>query len=73
MVHRSLDNLRFDRRLLSRRGWSSAEELGKELEALPDVSHKVRPPEEDSPEGDLAGEAPGTGEDLPAPPSDAAA
>ena len=49
MVHRSLDNLQLDRRLLMRQGWISEEELAKELEALPDVADKVAPPEEETP------------------------
>jgi hypothetical protein len=33
--------LRLDRRLIRRRGWISKEELGRELEALPDASSKA--------------------------------
>ncbi len=32
--------LRLDRRLATRRGWISNDELAKELDALPDVSEK---------------------------------
>lgn len=39
--------LKFDRRLHSRRGWVSEEELQAELDSLPDVSHKIATPEED--------------------------
>ena len=35
--------LKFDRRLLRRRGWVDSEELEKELADLPDVSHKAQP------------------------------
>jgi hypothetical protein len=45
-------NLRLDKRLIRRRGWIPAEELRRELDALPDVSDKVQPPEEP---GDAAG------------------
>ena len=41
MDEESLKDLRLDRRLLSRLGWISPEELERELEALPDVSHKA--------------------------------
>jgi hypothetical protein len=34
-------DLKFDRRLLRRRGWVDSEELEKELADLPDVSHKA--------------------------------
>ena len=39
--------LKFDRRLLRRRGWVDSEELEKELADLPDVSHKAQPQDED--------------------------
>ena len=45
----ALQQLRLDRRLIKRRGWISREELEKAVEALPDVSHKVSPPEEEAP------------------------
>jgi hypothetical protein len=35
--------LKFDRRLMRRRGWVDSEELEKELADLPDVSHKAQP------------------------------
>ncbi len=47
--------LKFDRRLLRRRGWVDPEELEKELADLPDVSHKAQPQgeeEEPSPESE---------------------
>jgi len=46
-------NLKFDRRLLRRRGWVDPGELEKELADLPDVSDKAQPQggdEESSPE-----------------------
>ena len=33
--------LRMDRRLLGRRGWTQPEEIARELEALPDVAEKA--------------------------------
>jgi len=36
----STQNLRFDRRLLRRRGWISPSDLEERLAALPDVSEK---------------------------------
>lgn len=41
MVHDSMKNLRFDKRLLRRRGWISGEELARELESLPDAEPKA--------------------------------
>jgi hypothetical protein len=41
MNRESLDKLRLDRRLLNRRGWMSATERARALEALPDVSQKA--------------------------------
>ena len=41
MNRESLDKLRLDRRLLNRRGWMSAAERARALEALPDVSQKA--------------------------------
>ena len=43
--------LKLDRRLLRRRGWIDPAELERELEALPDVSDKIQPPDADGPEG----------------------
>ena len=51
-------SLKLDRRLLRRRGWIDPAELERELEALPDVSDKVKPPEADEPEG--SGSPPGS-------------
>ena len=41
MVHDSMKNLRFDKRLLRRRGWISAEEFARELESLPDAEPRA--------------------------------
>jgi hypothetical protein len=60
MVHKSLESLSLDQRLRRRRGWLSAEERQRELQKLPDVSHKIGH-SEDSPEGGEAG-TPGEGE-----------
>jgi len=43
----AIRNLQLDRRLMHRRGWISKPELAKQLEALPDVGHKIAPDEED--------------------------
>jgi hypothetical protein len=45
MDRESTRRLRMDRRLIRRRGWLPAEELERELAALPDVSHKIAPAE----------------------------
>lgn len=36
-----MEMMRLDRRLIGRRNWISKDELEKELESLPDASHKV--------------------------------
>lgn len=54
MDRKSLERLRLDRRLISRPGWIKPRELERELAALPDVAHKVAPPEEP----DEAGQGP---------------
>jgi hypothetical protein len=41
MNRQSLEKLRLDRRLISRRGWMSNAERARALEDLPDVSHKA--------------------------------
>ena len=42
--------LKFDRRLINRRGWVSKAELEDALESLPDLSHKISPIDEESTE-----------------------
>ena len=49
MNREAMEKLRLDRRLIDRRGWISEAELEKNLEALPDVSHKIAPFEEEKP------------------------
>ena len=41
MNRESLKRMRFDRRLLHRRGWMSSAETDRALEDLPDVSSKA--------------------------------
>ena len=41
MDRKSLDKLRLDRRLTGRRGWLAKDELGRELEALPDAAESA--------------------------------
>jgi hypothetical protein len=55
MVHDSVRNLKFDRRLLRRRNWISQEELAKEIEKLPDAAPRAQvvsepPPSEEGEE-----------------------
>jgi hypothetical protein len=45
MDRESMVRLRLDRRLIRRRGWIAAEDLARELDALPDVSNKIAPME----------------------------
>jgi hypothetical protein len=57
MVHDSVRNLKFDRRLLRWRGWISQQELERELEKLPDAASRAetvtepRPSEEEQDRG----------------------
>ncbi|MFQ5417701.1 MAG: hypothetical protein ACE5FL_11705 [Myxococcota bacterium] len=48
MNRNALKQLRLDRRLIRRRGWISSSDLEQEIAALPDVSDKIAPEEEDS-------------------------
>ncbi len=57
MVHKSLQALTLDRRLLRRRGWIAAEALEQELAGLPDVSDRIADPEEDLEEQGAGNEA----------------
>ena len=41
MDRKSIDQMKFDRRLVRRKDWITRDELEKRLEALPDVSDKV--------------------------------
>ncbi len=58
MADRTRERMRTDRRLLERPGWITAEELERELEALPDVSDKIDPREDDDPAGEGGFEQP---------------
>ena len=49
MAYDYIRKLKFDRRLLRRRGWVDPQELEKEFADLPDVSHKVQSPAEEEP------------------------
>jgi hypothetical protein len=53
-------NLRLDLRLIRRRGWISPEDLQRELDALPDASDKIQPPEEEADESEAPGKPPGS-------------
>lgn len=58
MDRRSVENMKFDRRLIGRRGWISEKDLQRELSALPDVSDKVASDDPDSEaEADMATES----------------
>lgn len=58
MNRESLEKLRLDRRLIRRRQWISPSELKRELEALPDVSHKIATDEQPEEEGSESEESP---------------
>jgi len=45
MDRESMQRLKFDRRLIGRRKWISADDLERELSKLPDVSDKIAPNE----------------------------
>jgi hypothetical protein len=49
MNREATEKLRLDKRLIHRRGWIPKAELEELLEALPDVSDKIAPPEEEEP------------------------
>ena len=57
MNREATEKLRLDRRLAHRPRWISKAELQKELEALPDVSDKIAPPEEPDSEEDAEASA----------------
>jgi hypothetical protein len=48
MDQKAMQQFRLDRRLTRRQGWIGREELARALEALPDVSDKIAPIEEES-------------------------
>jgi len=49
MAYDYSQKLKFDRRLLRRRGWVDPQELEKELADLPDVSDKAHSPADEEP------------------------
>jgi len=55
MDRETISKLRLDKRLASRRGWISPDDLDRELEALPDTSSKIQAIEE--PDNEPAPEA----------------
>ncbi len=55
MDRETISKLRVDRRLIQRRGWIAPEELEQALEALPDVSDKIAPKDEEASESRPAG------------------
>jgi hypothetical protein len=61
MDQKAMQQFRLDRRLIRRRGWIGREELARAVEALPDVSDKIAPREEEeapeAPAGEQAGES----------------
>lgn len=48
MDRKSNENMRMDRRLIGRKNWTAPKEVEREIEALPDVSHKIAVVEEES-------------------------
>ena len=46
MDQRSIEKLKFDRRLERRRGWVDGKDVVRELESLPDSADKAADPEE---------------------------
>ena len=63
MVHRSMENLKLDKRLSGRRGWLEPEEAQKLRETLPDVQDKAErvevAEEAGKPSGEEREESPG--------------
>ena len=58
MDHKAMQQFHLDRRLIRRRGWIGREELARALEALPDVSDKIAPREEEPVEASAEDETP---------------
>ena len=52
MDRKLLESMKLDRRLIRRRNWIHPDELKREIDALPDVAHKVAPVEDDEPTSD---------------------
>lgn len=50
MLDDALRQLRFDRRMLERRGWTNKADIERALAELPDVESKAAPPETTPPE-----------------------
>ena len=48
MDRKSTEKLRLDRRLLGRKNWGTPKEVEREIQALPDVSHKIADVEEEA-------------------------
>jgi hypothetical protein len=69
MDPKALRNLHLDVRLQRRDRWIDSSELAQALDALPDVSDKIQPPEEAAAESaPAAGEALSPAPEAPAPP-----
>ncbi len=58
MDRKSTENLRLDRRLTGRKNWITAKELEREIQALPEVSHKIAEVEEESDPEDSSTDSP---------------
>jgi hypothetical protein len=67
MNREATEKLKLDRRLINRRGWISKAEVEDALESLPDLSHKIAPPEEESPQSgaETASAEPGAAKESP--------
>jgi len=65
MAHDDIRKLKFDRRLLRRRGWVDPTDLAKELADLPDVSHKAETAGRDEGSSPESGEPPAQGDNSP--------
>ncbi len=52
MDRKLLESMKLDRRLIRRRNWIHPDELKREIDALPDVAHKVAPVAEEEPTAD---------------------
>jgi hypothetical protein len=58
MDQKAMQQFRLDRRLIRRRGWIGREEMARALEALPDVSDKIAPREEEAPDASAEEQTP---------------
>ena len=58
MDRKSTEKLRLDRRLIGRKNWITPKELEREIQAIPDMSHKIAEVEEEPEAGNSRADSP---------------